>query len=275
MNTSIPHYTVFGNPIAHSKSPHIHQLFAQQEGVALHYSKTLVNNQLSAFQAATHCFFQEGGLGANITLPFKEFAYQIAHQHTERAKAAGAVNTFILQDKHTLLGDNTDGAGLVQDLCQNLNISLRNKHILILGAGGAARGVISPLLEQQPAQLTIANRTQEKAQLLAQHFAIQSCVFEKLSGHYDIIINATSSSLNHEIPSIPLHLFSGCLLAYDMFYSKQATHFMNIAQQYGAKHTADGLGMLVGQAAESYYQWRGFRPDIHSVITILRAELSI
>lgn len=270
-----PYYTVFGNPIAHSKSPDIHQLFAQQEGISIHYTRTLVDNNFQAFQNAIHTFFQsKNRLGANITLPFKEFAYQIATQLSPRAKAAKAVNTFILQADGCLVGDNTDGIGLVQDLQHNLNIHLNNKTILILGAGGAARGVILPLLKQQPKQLTIANRTYEKARILANEFSIHALSFSELSGSHDIIINATSSSIHHTVPAINPKVFSDSLLAYDMFYSHQATSFMQFAQQHGSQQIADGLGMLVGQAAAAYYQWRGFQPNPAPVIATLRHRLA-
>ncbi|MDO4434596.1 MAG: shikimate dehydrogenase [Alysiella sp.] len=272
MNT--PLYTVFGNPISHSKSPQIHQHFAAQEGIQIEYTRSFAENDVASFQAAVKAFFQNGGQGANITLPFKSFAYDFADCHSERAQAAGAVNTFVPQEDGSLFGDNTDGAGLIQDLRDNLNINLRDKHILILGAGGATRGVVLPLLTQQVASITIANRTHEKAIELAKSFDVHALPFKQLSGNYNIIINATSGSLNNAIPDIPASVFSGSLLAYDMFYANQTTTFMNFAQQNGATQTADGLGMLVGQAAASYFQWRGFMPQTAPVIAAIRTEMT-
>ncbi|MDK4685300.1 shikimate dehydrogenase [Kingella negevensis] len=266
-------YTVFGNPIAHSKSPKIHQLFAAQEHATIEYTRTLVDDNPQAFQAAVQQFFAQNGGGANVTLPFKQHAYALAQHHSPRAQAAGAVNTLISQADGTLLGDNTDGLGLVQDLTQNLQFSLKDKRILLLGAGGAARGVILPLLECQPAQFIIANRSPEKAQALATQFHIQAQTFAELSGCFDLIINATSGSVSGSVPEVPPQIFSGCQLAYDMFYSAQPTAFMQFAALNGAAHTSDGLGMLVGQAAASYQLWRNFAPQTAPVIAALRKEL--
>lgn len=267
-------YTVFGNPIAHSQSPKIHQLFAAQEGAIIDYTRTLVPDAPNGFQAALSQFFAHGGNGANITLPYKQQAHDLAHQLTARAQAAGAVNTLHRQADGTLLGDNTDGIGLVRDLTEQLGIHLAGKHILLLGAGGAARGVILPLADCQPASLTLANRTHAKAQQLAAQFSIQAAEYHQLAPSYDIIINATSSSVTGETPPIPAACFSGCLLAYDMFYAAQPTPFLAHAAQHGAAQTADGLGMLVGQAAAAYQLWRGYIPNIAPVIAALRAELA-
>ena len=266
----LPTYTVFGNPIAHSKSPIIHQLFAQQEGVAIDYSRTLVDANQQAFSKAVNDFFQ-AGLGANVTLPFKTWAFELVDELSEGARAAGAVNTLIYKDK-TLIGDNTDGLGLVRDLRDNCKMDLRNKRVLILGAGGAARGIILPLLNEQVAEITLVNRTHEKALQLAQQFSIRAQTFTELSGSYDVIINATSGSVSGSIPNISADLFSGCLLAYDLFYANEDTAFMRFARDAGAKNVADGLGMLVGQAAESYRLWRGFSPDCAPVLTALREK---
>lgn len=266
----IQRYTVFGNPVAHSKSPPIHQLFAAQEGATIEYTRTLADNSAQAFGAAVRAFFDNGGSGANVTLPFKQFAYELADEHSERALAAGAVNTLIPLGDGRLRGDNTDGIGLVRDLTENIGISLAGKHILIIGAGGAARGVILPLSAGRPAGITVCNRTAETAHILARQFGIQAQTFEQLNRSYDIIINATSGSLNDDVPPIPPAVFSGCLLAYDMFYADQATAFMRFAAEHGAEQTADGLGMLVGQAAESYRLWRGFTPEIASVVQAMR-----
>ena len=247
----IPSYTVFGNPVAHSKSPQIHQYFARQEGVQIEYTRTLVDNTRADFDTAVRTFLQQGGAGANITLPFKHFAYDFADLHSERAQA---------------------GEGLVRDLREHLGIELRGKRILLLGAGGAARGVVLPLLAHRPANLTIANRTYSKAVELAGIFRIEAAPLTQLQPCYDIIINATSSSLHHAAPDVPPDIFAGCFLAYDMFYADTATAFMQFAAQHGTQQTADGLGMLVGQAAAAYEQWRGFAPDIAPVIRHLRAQ---
>lgn len=263
-------YTVFGNPVAHSKSPQIHQLFAAQESASIEYTRTFADNTPQAFAAAVRTFFDGGGSGANVTLPFKQFAFELADEHSERALAAGAVNTLIPLENGRLRGDNTDGIGLVRDLGENIGISVKDKNILIIGAGGAARGVILPLLAGSPAGITVCNRTAQTAEILAQQFAIQAQTFEQLNRPYDIIINATSGSLNDDVPPVPPIVFSGCLLAYDMFYADQATTFMRFAAEHGAARTADGLGMLVGQAAESYRLWRGFTPEIAPVVSTMR-----
>lgn len=270
---TIARYTVFGNPIAHSKSPQIHQYFAQQEHVQIQYTRSLVAHTPEAFQAALKDFFEQGGQGANVTLPFKVMAYEYADQLSEQACTAGAVNTLIRQQDGTLRGDNTDGIGLVHDLTHTYQLNLNNKRILILGAGGAARGIIAPLLAHQPNNITIANRSHAKAQQLAQQFNIHAATFTKLSGSFDVIINATSGSLNAEVPPIPHQLFANCQMAYDLFYARHATAFMQTAAQYGAAQTADGLGMLVCQAAQAYTLWRGFQPETASVIAALRKEM--
>lgn len=267
------HYTVFGNPIAHSKSPQIHQLFAKQEGVSIEYSKTLVQNSLKDFQAALNVFFhQQNGNGANVTLPFKEYAFTLCPQLSHRAQAAGAVNTLFLKDTHILFGDNTDGLGLVNDLKNNIGTTFSGSRVLILGAGGAARGVILPIKYEQPNQIIIANRTHEKAQKLADEFGIIAQTFEQLSGRFDIIINATSSSISEAIPNIAPQCFLDSI-AYDMFYASNATPFMQTAKQYGATQIVDGLGMLVEQAAAAYQLWRNFTPDTASVIATIRAQM--
>lgn len=270
----IPRYTVFGNPVAHSKSPQIHQCFAAQEGAQIEYTRTFAENSVEAFTAAARQFFRDGGQGANITLPFKGFAYNLVDTHSERARMAGAVNTFVPQPDGSLLGDNTDGVGLVQDLREHLSMNLTGKRILLLGAGGATRGVVLPLAACNPAQITIANRTHDKARELAALFDVDAQPLTQLTHGYDLVINATSSSIDDAIPNIPSDIFADCLLAYDMFYAPQATAFMQLAQQHGAAQTSDGSGMLVGQAAASYQQWRGFAPTISPVIAHIRAEMN-
>ncbi len=263
-------YAVFGNPIAHSKSPLIHAAFAHQTGQDMVYSALLA--PLDGFREAVSAFRADGGRGANVTVPFKEQAYALATRHTPRAQAAGAVNTLKFE-ADGLLGDNTDGAGLVHDLVANLGFSLAGQRILLMGAGGAARGVILPLLEQQPASLFIVNRTADKAIALAQSFGDQRNLsgggYAALSGTFDLVINATAASLAGDLPPLPEDVFAPNALAYDMMYGKD-TPFLAFARTHGAR-TADGLGMLVEQAAEAFYVWRGVRPDTASVMQMLRS----
>jgi len=260
-------YAVFGHPIAHSKSPLIHAAFARQTGQDMRYDAILA--PLDGFAASVAAFIAAGGRGANVTVPFKEEAFRLAGRLSPRAQRAGAVNTLMFDNG--ILGDNTDGAGLVADLTRNLNCSLAGKRILLLGAGGAARGVIEPLLEQQPATLVIANRTVSRAQELAALFGhgIRACGFDEASTPFDLIINATAASLAGELPPLSPQLFTANTLAYDMMYGRD-TPFLAFARAHGAA-TADGLGMLVEQAAEAFYVWRGVRPDTAPVIASLRA----
>jgi shikimate dehydrogenase len=210
----------------------------------------------------------------NVTVPFKQEAYRLATGLTERAQLAGAVNTLKF-DGQTVLGDNTDGAGLVKDICGNLGYEIQGKDILLMGAGGAARGVILPLLQAKPNSLTIANRTPQKAQDLARHFApygnVRASGYEALAGErFDLIINGTSSSLNGELPPLPPRIMAPGALAYDLMYGKGLTAFLAFAETQGVPRLADGLGMLVEQAAESFYLWRGLRPETKPVIAMLR-----
>lgn len=267
-------YAVFGNPVAHSKSPQIHALFAQQEGVEIVYERLSADIDEHAFCHAVQQFFDNGGQGANVTVPFKEWAFAFAGELSEQAQAAGAVNTLILLPNGTIRGDNTDGSGLVHDLREQLHMDLRGKRILLLGAGGAARGVVLPLLSCQPAALTITNRTHDKAATLAQHFGVSAQPMAQLAdASFDIIINATSSGLQNSVPDIAPEVFSRCELAYDMLYARGDTPFTAFAKQHGAARCADGLGMLVGQAAHAYCLWRGFRPDTAPVIAQMRLEM--
>ena len=261
-------YAVFGHPIAHSKSPQIHAAFARQTGQDMTYEAILA--PLDGFEASVAAFVAAGGRGANVTVPFKEQAYRLADRLCPRAERAGAVNTLVFDDG--TLGDNTDGAGLVADLTRNLKRPLAGKRILLLGAGGAARGVIEPLLEQQPAALVIANRTVGRAQELADLFGhgIRACGFEDTDGPFDVVINATAASLAGELPPLSPRVFIADTLAYDMMYGRD-TPFLAFARGHGAA-TADGLGMLVEQAAEAFALWRGVRPDTAPVIASLRAS---
>jgi shikimate dehydrogenase len=270
-------YAVFGNPIAHSQSPDIHRQFAEQTGQDLSYSKQLVAED--GFEAAANEFFASGGKGLNITVPFKQDAYAYVARTTPRARRAGAVNTLSLQADGTILGDTTDGVGLVSDIVNNLGWEIRHKRVLILGAGGAVRGVLEPLLEQQPQHLVIANRTVDKALQLSKGFAefgyLLGCGFDMLGEQqFDFIINGTSAGLQGELPPLPDSLIdaSGTTACYDMLYGAEPTPFIQWAAQRGAQ-VSDGLGMLVGQAAESFALWRGVRPETSPVIADLRAKL--
>ncbi|MGB0128388.1 MAG: shikimate dehydrogenase [Rhodocyclaceae bacterium] len=270
-------YCVFGNPIAHSKSPAIHAAFARQTGQDLTYEAILVPRD--GFATTVKDFAARGGRGANVTVPFKEEAFALATELSPRAAAAGAVNTLSFPSG-AIVGDNTDGAGLVADLRINLGCDLRGRRILLLGAGGAARGVMGPLLAERPSGLTVANRTASKAEALARAFdgaalenalAVRGCGFAALAGNeFDLVINATSASLAGEVPDLPLGLFAAGCLAYDMMYGKGPTPFLQLAQRQGAARLADGLGMLVEQAAEAFFAWRGVRPDTAPVLADLR-----
>jgi len=267
-------YAVFGHPIAHSQSPRIHAAFARQTGQEMAYDAILA--PLDGFADSVARFIAAGGRGANVTVPFKEDAFKLAGRLSPRAQRAGAVNTLCF-DADGILGDNTDGAGLLADLTRNLHCTLAGKRILLLGAGGAARGVIEPLLEQQPAALVIANRTVGRAQELAElfghamnHRGVTACGFEAAEPPFDLVINATAASLAGELPPLSPRVFTPDTLAYDMMYGRD-TPFLAFAREHGAA-TADGLGMLVEQAAEAFYLWRGVRPDTAPVIAALRQD---
>jgi shikimate dehydrogenase len=266
-------YAVVGHPIGHSRSPIIHTQFARQTGQNLCYETILA--PLDAFKITVDAFRQSGGKGMNITVPFKLEAYSLASSLTERAASAQAVNTFRFEKDGTILGDNTDGAGLVRDIEINLGIPLQNQRLLLLGAGGAAHGVILPLLQKKLARLAIANRTPDKAKQLAQQFTgygrIDFGDFLDFRGeHFDIVIHATSAGLLNELPSLPAGIFSDVRLAYDMLYRPQLTPFLLSAQNGGAQQVADGTGMLVEQAAESFLLWRGIRPETQEIIQQIR-----
>ena len=265
-------YLVIGNPIEHSKSPQIHAQFAQQTGEAMVYERLLA--PLDGFVDAVRSFIEHGGRGANVTLPFKLEAFALAEQRSERAQAAGAVNTLVF-DHGRIVGDNTDGVGLVRDISINAGVAITGKRVLLIGAGGAAQGVILPLLEQAPHSIILCNRTQHKAEELVRQFshpALQACAIDALSDAYDLVINATSAGLSGDLPPLPATVFGTTTFAYDMIYAAQATSFMQLAQSHGAQ-TRDGLGMLVEQAAESFYLWRGVRPDTMPVYKSLREQI--
>jgi shikimate dehydrogenase len=272
---SVDQYAVFGNPIAHSRSPQIHATFAEQTEQQLEYQKQCVD--IDGFSAAVTQFFAGLGKGLNITVPFKLEAYELADSLTKRARQAGAVNTLALQPDGSIIGDNTDGIGMVRDITEHLGWSIKNKKILILGAGGAVRGVLGPVLEQQPSAVVIANRTVSKAQSLAKAFdddcKVLGCGYEALAKvKFDLIINGTSASLAGDLPPLTPQLLTQDSRCYDMMYGAEPTVFMRWAMDNGAI-TADGLGMLVGQAAESFTLWRGVTPAVQPVIAAIRQQL--
>lgn len=264
-------YVVIGNPVAHSRSPEIHARFARETGEAISYERLLV--EPGDFARAAREFFAGGGRGANVTLPFKVDAFDFAPERTPRAAQAGAVNTLAIRGNR-ILGDNTDGAGLVRDLTANLGLVLAGKRVLLLGAGGAARGVVAPLLALEPEVLVIANRTRERARDLARAFGdsgrLEGVGLDALGEGFDIVVNATSSSTRGEPLVLPSGVFAPGATAYDMAYGAAAQPFLEGARAAGAR-ASDGLGMLVEQAAESFLLWRGRRPETAGVIAALRA----
>ncbi|KVL91591.1 shikimate dehydrogenase [Burkholderia stagnalis] len=274
-------YVVFGNPVAHSKSPFIHARFAAQTGEPVVYEHRLA--PVGGFEAAVREFIAEGGCGANVTVPFKLDAHALADTLSPRAAAAGAVNTLRFDVDGGIHGDNTDGVGLVRDIETNLGVRLAGTRILLLGAGGAARGVVLPMLERAPLSITIVNRTASKAEALVGQFtqAAHDAGCTLAGGGpdtvraqpYDVIVNATAGSLDAALPDCDPAAFGPGTLAYDMMYGAQPTVFMQHAASLGAR-TADGLGMLVEQAAESFFIWRGVRPDGAPVLAALRQALA-
>ena len=266
-------YAVFGNPIAHSKSPDIHKLFARQTKQDIEYTRELA--PLEGFTAAIEAFIASGGKGANVTVPFKQEAYELAGRLGKRARQAGAVNTLVVEVDGEIMGDNTDGVGMVRDIVDNHRWPISGQSILLLGAGGAVRGVLGPLLEQKPGKIFIANRTVEKAKNLAQAFSregnIEAVAFNEIPHHvFDLVINGTSASLAGEIPPIPPATIGAQTHCYDMMYGKELTPFLQWAKNNGCTQLADGLGMLVEQAAESFRLWRGVKPETRTVIDALR-----
>jgi shikimate dehydrogenase len=275
-------YGVMGNPIAHSKSPQIHSAFAKQTRQNITYEAILVD--AGGLEQAVGNFVAHGGKGLNITVPFKQDAWKLVDQRSQRAELSGAVNTVIVNKDRTLTGDNTDGVGLVRDLTQNHAVALKDRTVLLVGAGGAARGVVEPLLKESPALLIIANRTSDRAFELANRFSklgnVMGCAFSAVEkqlqsiGAFDLVINATSASLQGEVPAIPTSVISRDCFCYDMMYGAQPTAFMQWATEHGAMQCVDGLGMLVEQAAESFYLWRGIRPQTIEVTKMIRAGLT-
>ena len=267
-------YAVIGNPIAHSKSPLIHAAFARATGADLTYVALLA--PLGGFLEVVRSFFAAGGCGANVTVPFKQQAVALADEIGSRARAARAANVLTVREGR-VVADNTDGVGLMRDLEGNLGCAVQGRRVLLMGAGGAAWGVAGPLLEKGPALFSVVNRTRDKAVALAQHFAsaAEACTpealaYEELVGRrYDLVVNATSAGLADAMPVLPPDLFAPEALAYDMVYGK-TTPFLQFAHRHGAQ-TADGTGMLVEQAAESFYIWRGVRPETAPVIALLKS----
>jgi shikimate dehydrogenase len=260
-------YAVFGNPIEHSKSPAIHASFAASLGQTIDYSKQLA--PLDAFPQAIRDFMASGGVGANVTMPFKLEAFALATHQSEQAQRAGAANALKFSGDE-IHAQNFDGVGLVNDIQANLGVSLKGKRVLMLGAGGAARGAVLPILDAQPDVLVIANRTLAKGVALVEKFYgvgnIEAVPPEMLLQHFDVVINATSASVTGGCPAIAPQVFSRNTLAYEMMYGKGLTPFLTLAKSANAKQLADGVGMLVEQAAEAYQWWRGVRPQTKSVI---------
>lgn len=268
-------YAVFGHPISHSKSPLIHTLFAEQTGQT-NFEYTAQDVSADEFEEAVRDFFSKGGKGLNCTVPLKELAWQLSEVNTERVEISKAVNTLRIE-KGIIYGDNTDGIGLVNDLLANLKIEIHGKRILLLGAGGASRGILKPLQDEKPASVVIANRTLAKAYQLANEFSkfgsIDSMGFNELKGQtFDLIINATAASLTDEIPPLPDDVVDRTGCCYDLAYGLQPTAFVNWGIQHNVANSFDGLGMLVEQAAEAFNVWRGVRPATAPVIAKLNSD---
>jgi shikimate dehydrogenase len=269
-------YAVMGNPINHSKSPQIHSAFAEQTEQDLIYSAILV--PLEKFKDEADRFFHHG-LGLNVTVPFKEDAWQYADTYSSRALRAGAVNTLIKKEDGSIHADNTDGIGMVRDITFNNGCVIKGKRVLVLGAGGAVRGILEPVLEEKPLEIVLANRTVSKAQALAKDFSdignIVGCGFDQIEGQFDLIINGTSASLSGDLPPIPDSVIHKHTTCYDMMYGPEPTVFNQWAAGLNAGVTLDGLGMLVEQAAESFKAWRGVRPESSPVMESIRANLVV
>lgn len=265
-------YAVIGNPIAHSRSPEIHAAFARGLGHAISYER--IEAPLEGFADTAAALRDAGYKGVNVTLPFKLDAAKFATDLTSRARTAGAVNTLHF-DGDQIHGDNTDGIGFVRDISGRLGFSIKDSAILILGAGGGVRGLVPSLLEAGPKWIAVANRTQKRAEELADEFGIEAIHFDEIPAeHFDLVINATATSLSNEAPAIDPETFDDCALAYDLVYAAAPTPFMELARRGGARQVADGLGMLIEQAAESYQVWRGVRPATAPVYEELRRVIA-
>lgn len=270
-------YVVFGNPISHSKSPLIHTLLAEQTKQDIEY--TYIEAAKDKFTETVLAFRASGGKGCNVTSPFKDEAFQLADYYTEGALLAETANTLTFNDDGTISAETTDGAGFLLDL-KNNSAPLTDKRILLIGAGGAAKGVIKQLLATKPALLSICNRTVSKAEELVERFnrfgkinAISASELETLTQPYDLIINSTSASLHGELPPVPVNILSGCSFVYDMAYANEPTIFINWAREHGVETVIDGLGMLVGQAAESFEIWRKVKTDVPPILDAVRKTL--
>lgn len=273
------HYVVFGNPVEHSQSPRIHALFAEQTNDSIRYEKLFV--PLGEFKKSVMKFIDAGGRGANVTVPFKVDAFELATTHSQRAQCAQAVNTLTFRDGQ-IFADNTDGVGLVNDITRNLGFSVTGKSVLIVGSGGATRGVLLPIVQERPREIVVINRTAAKADELVKALAqqaeshsvrIDSGGLDAVGeASFDLVVNATSSSLTNDAFPVSTKALANGALAYDMMYGKQETSFTRWAEMANAALVSDGLGMLVEQAAESFYLWRGKRPDAKGVIEALRGK---
>jgi shikimate dehydrogenase len=275
MNPAPDRYAVIGHPIDHSRSPWIHARFAQQTGERMVYSAIDAAPQ----ELAEHVrdFFARGGLGLNVTVPHKQAVLPLLQELSDRARVAGAVNLILRADDGRLRGDNTDGSGLVRDLTHNLGVPIAAQRLLLLGAGGAARGIIAPLLALQPAELIIANSAAERATKLAREFArfgaVRGAAYAELTGQrFALIINATSAGLRQQVPPLPVEVLDAATVCYDLAYAPGTTRFVQWAREHGVARSIAGAGMLVEQAAESFLLWRGVRPDTSAVLADLLAE---
>lgn len=273
LDRSILNFAVFGNPVKHSKSPRIHSLFANQTALDINYQAIEV--PVDKFDKYVNSFSLQGGKGLNITVPFKEQAAQLCDQLSDRAALCGSVNTIRFDEQKNIVGDTTDGQGLINDLLNNHRIKIRNKKVLVLGAGGSVKAILEPLCRQQPAKIIIANRTVSRARELANKFNddanVSARAYSELQGvSFDLIINGTSLSLKGEVPTVPKTVINNNTCCYDLMYSDHATVFMQWAKRHGAAKALDGLGMLVEQAAESFLIWHGVKPDTSEVIKVLR-----
>jgi shikimate dehydrogenase len=265
-------YGVVGNPIAHSRSPEIHERFARQTHQRISYER--IEAPLEGFEEKALALRDAGYRGLNVTVPFKVDAAKLADELLPRARLAGAVNTLVF-DGDTIIGDNTDGIGFVRDVRERLKFDLSECSVLVLGAGGAVRGVIGALLDASPRWIAVSNRTHQRAEELAEEFGVEAIHLDEVPAeHFDLIVNGTSTGLKHDAPPIDPETFNDCTLAYDLVYAADPTPFMELARSGGAKTVSDGLGMLIEQAAESFLLWRGVRPDTAPVYRDLRKLLS-
>lgn len=274
-HTSKDRYALMGHPVGHSRSPFIHAMFAKQTEQAMSYE--VIDVVAEDLNSAVARFMADGGHGLNFTVPHKQAAANLADKLTERAKTAGAVNTFQIDEDGVILGDNTDGAGLVRDLTVNEGIDITDSRVLILGAGGAVRGILGPLLNQGPDKIVIANRNVDRGSKLAERFedvgSIEARGFTDIQAEvFDIVINATSASLTGDLPPIPVEVIGSGTVCYDLAYGQTLTEFNRWAKEAGAGKTLAGLGMLVEQAAEAFFLWRGMRPDTQIVRAALAAR---